>query len=128
MTTLAHSDGLPVPQRYGAILAIALGITVSVLDGAIANVALPTIARDLNASPASSIWVVNAYQLAITISLLSLASFGNLIGYRRIYQAGLLVFSITSLFCALSDSLLTLTIARVLQGFGAAAIMSVNTA
>lgn len=122
------SDGLPAPQRYGAILAIALGITVSVLDGAIANVALPTIARDLNASPASSIWVVNAYQLAITVSLLSLASLGDLIGYRRIYQAGLLVFSITSLFCALSDSLLTLTIARVLQGFGAAAIMSVNTA
>lgn len=118
----------PVPQRYGAILAIALGITVSVLDGAIANVALPTIARDLNASPASSIWVVNAYQLAITVSLLSLASLGDLVGYRRIYQAGLLVFSITSLFCALSDSLLTLTIARVLQGFGAAAIMSVNTA
>lgn len=128
MTTLANSDGLPAPQRYGAILAIALGITVSVLDGAIANVALPTIARDLNASPASSIWVVNAYQLAIIISLLSLASLGDLIGYRRIYQAGLLVFSITSLFCALSDSLLTLTIARVLQGFGAAAIMSVNTA
>jgi len=122
------TDGLPVPQRYGAILAIALGITVSVLDGAIANVALPTIARDLNASPASSIWVVNAYQLAITISLLSLASLGDLIGYRRIYQAGLLVFSVTSLFCALSDSLTTLTIARVLQGFGAAAIMSVNTA
>ncbi|MDN5681408.1 MAG: MFS transporter, partial [Ewingella sp.] len=49
--TLTPNDGLPVPQRYGAILAIALGITVSVLDGAIANVALPTIAKDLNASP-----------------------------------------------------------------------------
>lgn len=126
--TLTPNDGLPVPQRYGAILAIALGITVSVLDGAIANVALPTIAKDLNASPASSIWVVNAYQLAITISLLSLASLGDIFGYRRIYQTGLLVFSITSVFCALSDSLTTLTIARVLQGFGAAAIMSVNTA
>lgn len=126
--TRSDSDGLPIPQRYGAILAIALGITVSVLDGAIANVALPTIANDLQASPASSIWIVNAYQLAITISLLSLASLGDLIGYRRVYQAGLLLFSITSLFCALADSLLTLTIARVLQGFGAAAIMSVNTA
>ena len=85
--TRSCSDGLPVPQRYGAILAIALGITVSVLDGTIANVALPTIARDLQASPASSIWVVNAYQLAVVISLLSLASLGDLIGYRRIYQA-----------------------------------------
>ncbi|WP_038930819.1 MFS transporter, partial [Yersinia pestis] len=98
------------------------------LDGTIANVALPTIARDLNTSPATSIWVVNAYQLAITISLLSMASLGDIIGYRRVYQAGLLIFSVTSLFCALSDSLWTLTFARVLQGFGAAALMSVNTA
>ncbi|MGP6380823.1 MFS transporter [Yersinia bercovieri] len=122
------ADGLPTPQRYAAILVIALGITIAVLDGTIANVALPTIARDLNASPATSIWVVNAYQLAITISLLSMASLGDIIGYRRVYQAGLLIFSVTSLFCALSDSLLTLTFARVLQGFGAAALMSVNTA
>ncbi|WP_016261503.1 MFS transporter [Yersinia pestis] len=101
---------------------------MAVLDGTIANVALPTIARDLNTSPATSIWVVNAYQLAITISLLSMASLGDIIGYRRVYQAGLLIFSVTSLFCALSDSLWTLTFARVLQGFGAAALMSVNTA
>ena len=58
--TSTPTDGLPIPQRYGAILAIALGITVSVLDGAIANVALPTIANDFHASPATSIWVVNA--------------------------------------------------------------------
>ena len=122
------SDGLPVPQRYAAILVIALGIMMAVLDGTIANVALPTIARDLNTSPATSIWVVNAYQLAITISLLSMASLGDIIGYRRVSQAGLLIFSVTSLFCALSDSLWTLTFARVLQGFGAAALMSVNTA
>ncbi|PVU20781.1 multidrug MFS transporter [Yersinia pestis] len=110
------------------MLVIALGIMMAVLDGTIANVALPTIARDLNTSPATSIWVVNAYQLAITISLLSMASLGDIIGYRRVYQAGLLIFSVTSLFCALSDSLWTLTFARVLQGFGAAALMSVNTA
>jgi len=122
------NDGLPTPQRYGAILTIALGITVSVLDGAIANVALPTIAQDLHASPASSIWIVNAYQLAITISLLSLASLGEIFGYRRVYMIGLVVFSFTSLACALSDSLITLTVARVLQGFGAACIMSVNVA
>lgn len=114
-------DGLPVPRRYGAILAIALGITVAVLDGAIANVALPTIARDLHASPAQSIWIVNAYQLAIIISLLSLSFLGDILGYRRVYQCGLVIFTVTSLFCALSDSLEMLTFARVLQGFGGAA-------
>ena len=55
MTPSSVSDGLPLPRRYGAIAAIALGLTMAVLDGAIANVALPTIARDLHATPAASI-------------------------------------------------------------------------
>ena len=120
-------DGLPVPRRYWAILAIAMGITVSVLDGTIANVALPSIAEDLNATPSMSIWIVNAYQLAIVVSLLSLSSLGDIWGYKRVYIAGLLIFSVTSLACALSTSLTQLTIARVFQGFGAAALASVNT-
>ena len=52
-----QADGLPLPQRYGAILTIIMGISMAVLDGAIANVALPTIAADLQASAASSIWI-----------------------------------------------------------------------
>ncbi|MGR7249473.1 MFS transporter [Klebsiella aerogenes] len=120
--------GLPVPQRYGAILTIVLGLTMAVLDGAIANVALPTIATDLNASPASSIWIVNAYQIAIVIALLPLSFLGDMVGYRRIYKIGLVVFTITSLICALSRSLEMLTLARVAQGLGGAALMSVNTA
>jgi DHA2 family multidrug resistance protein-like MFS transporter len=127
-TEIEHADGLPLPQRNWAILTIALGIIMSVMDGAIANVALPTIAKDLNASPAFSIWIVNGYQLAITISLLPLASLGEIIGYRRVYLAGLLLFTLASLFCALAHTLPLLTIARIIQGFGAAGILSVNTA
>lgn len=115
------SDGVPLPQRYGAILTIVLGLTMAVLDGAIANVALPTIASDLNASPAASIWIVNAYQIAIVIALLPLSFLGDMVGYRRIYKIGLVVFIFTSLACALSRSLEMLTFARV-------ALMSVNTA
>jgi MFS transporter, DHA2 family, multidrug resistance protein len=123
-----HADGLPLPQRYWAILTIALGITMSVVDGAIANVALPTIAADLKASPSFSIWIVNGYQLAITISLLPLASLGEIVGYRRVYLAGLLLFTLASALCALSHTLTWLTVARIAQGFGAAGIMSVNAA
>jgi DHA2 family multidrug resistance protein-like MFS transporter len=121
-------DGLPVPQRYFAILTIALGVTMAVMDSAIANVALPTIARDLHTNPALSIWIVNGYQLAVTISLLPLAALGDIVGYRRIYIAGLVLFTIASLLCALSDSLPMLALARVVQGFGGAGIMSVNSA
>ncbi|HWI27446.1 MAG TPA: MFS transporter [Stellaceae bacterium] len=121
-------DGLPLPQRRWAILTVALAITMSVLDGAIANIALPTIAHDMQASPAASIWVVNAYQLSVTTLLLPLASLGEILGFRRVYWVGLLVFTLASLSCALSDSLTTLTMARILQGIGAAGIMSVNGA
>ncbi|MBN9570320.1 MAG: MFS transporter, partial [Alphaproteobacteria bacterium] len=121
-------DGLPLPQRYWAIVTIALGITMAVMDSAIANVALPTIAADMHTDPAFSIWIVNGYQLAITITLLPLSSLGDIIGYRRIYLGGLVFFTLASLGCALSDSLVTLTAARVIQGFGAAGVMSVNTA
>lgn len=73
-TTVNKTDGLPLLKRYWAILATALGVGMSVIDGTIANVALPTIARDLGTEPSVTIWVVNAYQLAITISLLSFSS------------------------------------------------------
>ncbi|MGA9796480.1 MAG: MFS transporter [Rhizomicrobium sp.] len=123
-----HPDGMPLPIRYWAILTVGLGVTMAVLDSAIANVALPTIARDLHTNPAFSIWIVNGYQLAIMISLLPLSSLGDIIGYRRVYQAGLALFTVASLLCAFSHSLALLTAARVIQGFGAAGIMSVNTA
>ena len=60
-------DGLPLPQRYWAILTLVIGMVVSVLDSSIANIALPTIARQIGASPAQSIWVINAYQLAVVV-------------------------------------------------------------
>src|SRR5580658_10143419 len=121
-------DGLPWPRRLWAILTVGLAIAISVLDSSIANVALPTIAGDMSASPATAIWIVNAYQLAITISLLPLASLGEIYEYRRVYRIGLAVFTVASLACALSHSIAALTAARVLQGLGAAGIMSVNAA
>jgi MFS transporter, DHA2 family, multidrug resistance protein len=121
-------DGLPLPQRYWAILPVILAVAMTVVDGTITNVALPTIARDVGASPAASVWVVNAYQLASVISLLPLSSLGDIVGYRRVYQAGFAVFIVASLCCALSNSLLSLTLARFIQGLGASGIVSVNTA
>jgi MFS transporter, DHA2 family, multidrug resistance protein len=121
-------DGLPIPRRYWSAAAIWLALSMAVLDGAIANVALPTIAADLGASPSTSVWIVNAYQLTITILLLPLAALGDRLGYRRIYIPGLALFTIGSLGCALAHSLAGLIAARVFQGVGAAGIMSMNAA
>src|SRR5271155_5452414 len=106
--SVTEQAGLPIPQRYWAAATIATALTMAGLDGAIANVALPTIARDLHASAASSIWVVNAYQLVTVVCLAPLASLGDIIGYRRIYWMGLAVFTLASLVCATSSSLLML--------------------
>ncbi len=121
------ADGLPMPRRLGAILAVSFGVSLSVIDGSIANVALPTISSQLGISAADSIWIVNAYQLAIMVSLLSFSALGDVIGYRKIYIAGLALFTVASVGCALAGSFQALVLARVMQGFGASAVTSVNT-
>lgn len=121
-------EELPPSARLRAMVAVAIAIAMAVLDSAIANIALPTIARDMATTPAATIWVVNAYQFAVTVSLLPLAFLGDIFSYKRIYMVGLAVFTAASLGCALSPNLPVLILARVAQGFGGAGIMGVNTA
>ncbi|MDE2476710.1 MAG: MFS transporter [Alphaproteobacteria bacterium] len=121
-------DGLPPQQRRWAIVTICLAIFMTVIDQTIVNVALPTIGADLGVRPSSSVWIVNAYQMAIMLLLLPLASIGDILGYKRVYIAGLGLFGAASLGCALSGSLTVLTVMRVLQGVGASGVMSVNMA
>ena len=121
-------DGLPQPERGRAMLVIILGITMAVLDGSIVNLALPGIARELQSSAASAVWVVNAYQIATLVMLLPLASLGDRMGYRRVYLVGMALFALSSLLAMAATSLGTLIAARALQGLGAAGIMSVNAA
>ena len=121
-------DGLPARERTMALWVVIFGIVMSVLDGTIINLALPDITRELHATAAQSIWVINAYQIATLALLLPLATLGDIVGYRRVYLVGMLVFTLASVACTLADSLTTLALARVLQGVGAAGIMSVNAA
>ncbi|MBB2195951.1 MAG: MFS transporter [Gluconacetobacter sp.] len=125
---LHEGEGLYGLPRALAMFAVALSVLLSVLDYAIANVALPTIAQDIHASPSSSIWVINAYQMACLATLLPLASLGSRLGFARLCRIGLATFVVASVFCAMSHTLLELALARALQGIGGACIMSVNIA
>lgn len=117
-------EGLPIPQRYFALAAVLGAMTLVVLDGAIANVALPTIADALQVSPAASVWVVTGYQLALVVAILPSAALGESLGYRRVFIGGVVLFTAASVLCALSPSLPWLVFARFLQGLGGAALMS----
>ncbi|CCH05869.1 MFS transporter [Achromobacter xylosoxidans] len=121
-------QGLPASERLGALLAVMLAVCMASLDTAIANTALPTIARDLRASDAGSIWVISGYQLAMVAGLLPAAALGEILGHRRVYMVGIVVFTLASLACGLAPTLPVLVAARILQGLGAAGVMSVNAA
>lgn len=122
----AAQDGLPVPRRHYATLAIIATLVLVVLDGAIANVALPTIAASLQVTPAASVWAVNGYQLALVMFLLPCAALGESLGLRRVFVWGVAAFTAASLLCALSPSLPWLVAARFIQGLGGSAVMALG--
>lgn len=120
-------DYLPEGRRAFAMLVLSVGILMAQMDAGIANLALPEIARAMGVSAAMSVLIVTVYQVSVAISILPLSALGDVLGYRRVYLGGLATFTFASLLCALSGSLYQLVTARVLQGFGAAGMMSVNT-
>ena len=93
------TDGLPLPRRYAAIAALCLGTALIIIDGGVANIALPTIARDLGVDRSSVVSVVTIYQLMLVMLLLPFAGLGERIGLKRMYQIGQLVFTIATLLC-----------------------------
>ncbi|WP_280808214.1 MFS transporter [Variovorax boronicumulans] len=122
------TDGLPLPRRFAAVAAILGGGVLVVLDGAIANIALPAIAQQLQATPADAVWIITAYQLAVVMFLLPASAVGERFGYRRVFAGGVALFTAASVLCALAPSLPWLVAARCLQGLGAAAVMPLGLA
>lgn len=101
---------------------------MSVLDGTLMNVALPSLTKEFDVEPNTAIWLINSYQMVIMMFLLVFATFGDIIGYRKIFLSGVVVFTVASALCALSQNFAMLVCSRILQGLGAACVMSVNTA
>ncbi|HID8954761.1 MFS family permease [Klebsiella sp. SORGH_AS 1025] len=116
------------PVSMIAVLAVSLSTVIAMLDSTIANVALPLIAKDFSVSESASILIINAYQFAVIATLLPFSALGRTLGNPRIFMAGVVLFALSSLGCSLSTSLNMLTLFRIIQGLGAAAILSVNAA
>jgi len=122
------TDGLPLPRRYVAILAISFGTALVVIDGAIATVALPTIAHDLKVDNSAAVLVVTVYQLVLVMTLLPFSNLGDRLGLRRLYQYGQLTFTVATMLCFFAKSLPFLLVVRAVQALGAAAALSVSSA
>lgn len=121
-------NGLEKPRRYFAIFAISCGTGLMVMDGALPNVALPTIARALNIDSSSAIMLVSVNQLVLVMALLPLSALSGRIGLRRQYQLGLCLFLGSALLCFFAPNFPLLLAARALQALGAAAALSVAVA
>jgi len=124
--TRPGDTGLPGPQRRWALLVLVMGTLMAVFDGGIVNIALPTLAQELDVSESRAVWITNVYQLVSASSLLAFAALSRLLGRHRLYIGGLAVFTVASLACALAPSFAWLVGARVVQGLGAAAMLSIG--
>ncbi len=122
------SDGLPLPRRFGAIAALGCGSALVIIDGGVANVALPTIAKDLGVAPSSVVSIVTVYQVMLVMLLLPVAGLGERFGLKRTYQTGQIIFTVATLLCFFARSLPFLLIVRAVQAIGAAGVLSVSSA
>src|ERR1700712_2926637 len=110
----------PDRKRWLALYVLCAGMLMIVLDGTIVNVALPSIQEDLGFSQSNLAWVVNAYLIPFGGLLLLAGRLGDLLGRRRLFSTGLIVFISASLLCGLAQNEAMLIGARFLQGIGGA--------
>src|SRR6266513_6441059 len=103
-------------RRWMGLYVLCLGMLMMVLDATVVNVALTAIRADLGFSQSSLAWVVNAYLIAFGGLLLLAGRFGDILGRRRVFLAGLAVFTVASLACGAAQSQEMLVVARFLQG------------
>lgn len=122
------ADGLPLPRRYAAIGALSFGTALVIIDGGVANVALPTIARDLHVGSSSVVAIVTVYQLMLVMLMLPFAGLGDRIGLKSMYQLGQMIFTIATLLCFFAKSLPFLLVVRAVQAVGAAGALAVASA
>ncbi|MEQ5841971.1 DHA2 family efflux MFS transporter permease subunit [Paraburkholderia acidicola] len=113
-------------KRWLALIVLCLGVLMIVLDTTIVNVALPSIATDLGFSETSLVWVVNAYMLTFGGFLLLGGRLGDLYGHRKLFLGGIVLFTVASLACGLSNSQVLLVCARAVQGLGGAVVSAVS--
>lgn len=107
--------------RWGALLVL-VGFSITMFDATVVGVMLPHVAADLAVPEASATWIATSYLLGFAVPLAVTGSLGDRYGPRRLHICGLLLFALASVFCALSDSLGELTVARLIQGLGAAMV------
>ena len=119
------SGMLDARRRWLALGVLCLGVLMIVLDTTIVNVALPSIRADLQFSETSLVWVVNGYMLTFGGFLLLGGRLGDLYGHRRLFVAGILLFTLASLACGLAQSQGVLISARAVQGLGGAVVSAV---
>src|ERR1700709_1145285 len=107
-------------SRWVALGVLCVGMLMIVLDATVVNVALPTIQSDLGFTQSSLAWVVNAYLIAFGGLLLLAGRFGDILGRKSVFMAGLLLFTVASLLCGVGRSQELLVVARFVQGIGGA--------
>ncbi|MFB3887370.1 MAG: MFS transporter [Thermodesulfobacteriota bacterium] len=118
----------PKNRRWWVMLNISIGVYMSTLDASVVNLSLPTIIQSLNTDLKMVAWVITAYLIVIIGCLLLVGRLGDLLGQRKVYLSGFLIFTVGSALCGFSPTIHFLVFSRALQGLGASTLMVIGTA
>src|ERR1017187_1805426 len=125
LTTLSESQTKHDRRRWIALIVVCLAMLMNALDSSIVNVALPSIQHDLHFSQSSLTWVIDAYLITFGSFLLMAGRLGDLVGRKRVFLGGIVLFTASSALCGLATSQALLIVGRFAQGAGGALSASV---
>ena len=128
MTLAYHNQQSDYRYKWHVMATVGIGVLLGTIDGSIVNVALPTLVRELHTQFAAVQWVVLAYLLTIATLMLSIGRLADMVGKKKLYMTGMLVFTGGSALCGMATSIEWLISARVIQGVGAAMMTALGAA
>ncbi len=125
---MEQSRSVDYHLKWFVMAAVSMGIFLATIDGSIVNIALPTLVKELNTDFTTIQWVVLGYLLTITTLMLSIGRWADMVGKKRIYIGGFIIFTLGSLACGISTNVIMLITFRVIQAIGAAMMMALGMA
>lgn len=126
--TRSERGDLPIAARRAVLAAAVLGTALAYMSDDMLNLAIPWVARDLEATVTDAQWILNAYYVSLVSCVLVAGSIGDIVGHRRVFNGGIVLFSLGAVGCALAPEIELLVVGRFLQGVGAAMLLTAGLA
>jgi len=122
------NDGIDYKNKWRILFSVGMGVFLATIDASIVNIALPTLVKSFNTKFAVVQWVALSYMLTIATLILSMGRLGDMRGKKKIYLSGMIIFTVGSVLCGISQTVYWLIFFRIIQGIGASMMAALGAA